>query len=121
MTELCQTLRVREGDSVAVGPQDREYICGEVDGYLATEELIIDGEPVRMCARCAEEARDSDRYDTQDLLTNNATAASKLRDAANYLQMLAVALADRPSVAGWLGECSVQLEALATDIVEGKL
>lgn len=119
--ELCQTLRLREGDSVAVGPQDREYVCGEVDGYRATEELLIDGEPVRMCSRCAQEARDSERFDTQDLISNRSAACSKLRDAANYLQLLAVNFVQWPAIAGWLGECSVQLETLATDVLEGKI
>lgn len=94
MTEPCPVLRLRQQDSVAVGPQERTYICGDLDRGLATETVAVNGELKRMCPRCVGEF---------------------------VKEFHARTFGHRPVIADWFTRCAAQIEAMAADVIEGKL
>ena len=117
MTEPCPVLRLREVDSVAVGPQEYTYICGEMDGGIATETVAANGEIRQMCKRCAGEW--IQEHSAQHLASTQASDATKLHSVADYHRMLAQTFGHRPLVAQWFEQCAVQIEALAAEVIEG--
>ena len=119
MTEPCGVLRVREMDSVAVGPQERTYICGDLDGGIATELVEMNGKLEQMCSRCAGEY--IEQGTAQRAARDRVDDAGKLSDAAGYLRMLAEEFVHRPEIASWFDQCSLMVEGLAVDVTEGKL
>lgn len=119
MSEPCPVLRLRQQDSVAVGPQERTYICGDLDRGLATETVEVDGELRQMCPRCAGEF--VKEFHAQHLATERSADATKLHSVADYHRVLARTFGHRPAVARWFTDCAASIEAMAADVIEGKL
>lgn len=119
MTEPCGVIRIREMDSVAVGPQERTYICGELDGGIATELVEMNGRLERMCPRCAGEY--VEQGTAQRMTRSRAQDAAKLNDAANYLRLLAQHFGHKPTIRDWFRQTSNQLDYITADVIEGRL
>lgn len=119
MTEPCGVLRVREMDSVAVGPQERTYLCGDLDGGIATELVEMNGKLEQMCPRCAGEY--VEQGTAQRASRGRVRDWAELNDTADYLRMRAQHFGHKPAIREWLEQCADQLDYLAADVSEGKL
>lgn len=106
-------------DSVAIGPQERTYVCGDLDGGLATETVAVGDELRQMCPRCAGEF--VKEFHAQHLANERVNDSTKLHSVADYHHMLARTFGHRPEIAEWFTQCAVQIEAMAADVIEGNL
>lgn len=108
----CKQTRINKVDSVAAGPQEVPYVCGQP---LAAKVLI--GEAVHlMCEQCAEDAvRD---FGAQRLAE---PTAARLRELEALMRKAAIEFATRLELSEWLEQCAVQMDFLARDMEAGRL
>jgi hypothetical protein len=101
--------------SIATGAQVKVLECGEE----ATEKVVVNGEVHDMCRQCSTDA--VNEYSGETINQAKARDAAQLRQHADAMALAAGIWAARPEIAGWFGACAVQLEAMAVDVLEGKL
>lgn len=103
----CQTRRVNEVDSIAVGPQEVPFVCGRV----ATVKVLLHGAVYGMCERCASEAIDQlggKKLDPEAAVARLDSLHTELLDAA-------AELAGWPDVAEWLEQAALGVRQMASD------
>lgn len=111
----CKQLRQHNTLSIAAGAQVKVLECGDE----ATETVALGGEVYDMCRRCATDA--VNQFSAVEIKAAQERDAAQLRQYSEIMATGAEVWVSHPEVAGWFGACAVQLEAMAVDVLEGKL
>lgn len=111
----CKQLRQHDTISIAAGAQVKILECGDE----ATEKVALGGDVHDMCPRCASDA--VKEFSAVEIKASQERDAASLRQYSEIMATGAEIWAARPEVAAWFAECARQLEAMALDVLEGKL
>ena len=111
----CKQLRQHDTMSIAAGAGVKILECGDE----ATEKVALGGAVHDMCPRCASDA--IKEFSAVEIKASQERDAVQLRQYSEIMATGAEIWAARPEIAGWFGACAVQLEAMAVDVLEGKL
>ena len=112
---ICKQHRQHNVVSIATGAQVKVLECGDE----ATETVALGGEVYDMCRRCATDA--VNQFSASVIKGAQENDAAQLRQYAKIMVTGADVWKAHPQVAAWFAECARQLEAMALDILEGKL
>lgn len=110
--EICKQLRQFEVKSIAAGAETKIQECGDE----ATETVLVNEELHKMCARCAGDA--VKEFDGVEIAKEREAAAVLLRQWGDEAR----GCAERsPKIAtAYLTQVSLDLDAMALDVMEGR-
>jgi len=111
----CQQTRISDINSIAVGPQDVPYTCGQP----ATQTVFLDGAVHYMCEQCAADAVKD--FGATQLRQDQELGSVRLRELGALLSEASQDFANHGEIRRWLQEASVALDDMATSLLEGRL
>lgn len=111
----CKQQRQHDTVSIAAGMQIKVLECGDE----ATEAVALGGEVYDMCPRCATDA--INQFSAVEIKHAQERDAAQLRQYSDLMATGSQVWAARPAVAEWFAVCAQQLDAIALDVLEGRL